>query len=171
MSSTLDSILGPADSTVATSIGDLLFVVRGSRYELSAGDSIVLEFVLYGSAESILFEAEAEQAHLWGSSLRVNESLTLPETFQLAQNYPNPFNPTTTIRFGLPAPGEVSIEVLNLLGQMVNKIADRQSYPAGLHEILWNARGDNGEMLGSGIYFLRVTVGENSQSRKMVLVK
>ncbi len=171
LSGTLDSILSPSDSSITTSIGDLLFVVRGSRQELAAGDSIVLEFVLYGSANATEFETEAEQAHAWGASLRVNDSQALPESFQLDQNYPNPFNPTTTIKFGLASPGEVSIEVFNLLGQMVNKIADRQSYPAGSHEILWNARGDHGETLGSGIYFLRVTVGVNSQSRKMVLVK
>lgn len=40
----------------------------------------------------------------------------IPASFELAQNYPNPFNPSTTIRFGLPFPAAVRLDIFDILG-------------------------------------------------------
>ena len=65
----------------------------------------------------------------------VNET---PDTFTLEQNYPNPFNPTTIISFGLPEASEVTVRVYNLLGQVVETLADGH-YDAGRHSVSFNA--------------------------------
>lgn len=89
----------------------------------------------------------------------------LPSAFALEQNYPNPFNPVTMIEFALPKSSEVKLEVFNVLGQLVETLADR-TMPAGRHTIEFNAGSKP-----SGVYFYRLTHRYGSLTRKMVLLK
>ena len=89
----------------------------------------------------------------------------IPSACYLAQNYPNPFNPETLIRFGVTKPCRVVMHVYNLLGQRVETLVDRIHQP-GTYDIHFNASG-----LSSGIYFYRITIGEFTEIRKMVLLE
>jgi hypothetical protein len=93
------------------------------------------------------------------------ETRLLPSTFSLSQNYPNPFNPSTTIEFALPAKSHVRLDIFNLLGQKVTTLADNE-YPAGKHSIEFEAKS-----ISTGIYFYRLTAGDDVLTRKMTLVK
>ncbi len=95
---------------------------------------------------------------------------TMPDDFALDQNYPNPFNPSTSIRFALPAPQRVRLDVLNILGQRVVTLIDRQ-LSAGVHTILWDGRNGDGEPVASGVYFYRLDTDGFAASRKMILLK
>jgi immune inhibitor A len=95
---------------------------------------------------------------------------TLPSTFALAQNYPNPFNPGTTIAFSVDAPAAVRLDVLNSLGQHVATLLDEQ-VDAGTTVKVWDGTNDNGSAVASGMYFYRMTVGDSSQTKKMLLVR
>lgn len=94
----------------------------------------------------------------------------LPNDFSMSQNYPNPFNPTTTVAFTIPEASYVTIEIFNILGQNVRVLVDRDM-PAGTHEVVWNGKNDSGAKVSSGIYLYRLTAGDYSQSKKMVLLK
>ena len=87
----------------------------------------------------------------------------LPQGFSLGQNYPNPFNPSTIIPYQLAASAHVRLEVFNLLGQRIATLVDGQR-PAGTHTAMWNATG------AAGVYIYRLTMGEASLARRMVLV-
>ena len=90
--------------------------------------------------------------------------------FALQANYPNPFNPSTRIHYSLSAPSDVNLAIYNLLGEKVKTLVnERQS--AGLKEVAWNGRNNTGSTVDSGIYFYTLTVGNQSQTRKMLLVK
>ncbi|MCK4302107.1 MAG: T9SS type A sorting domain-containing protein [candidate division Zixibacteria bacterium] len=100
----------------------------------------------------------------------------LPTSFVLHQNYPNPFNPTTTIAFSFGSQGgggisqRVTLDIFNILGQSVTNILD--SYlPPGNHEVSWDGTDRRGRSVASGIYLYRLSVGEESQSKKMLLLK
>ncbi len=93
------------------------------------------------------------------------ENEQIPNDYILLENYPNPFNPETTIRYSIPRGGEVSITVHNSLGETIRRINEKYQ-SAGEHEIKFDARG-----LSSGIYFCRITAGENHKTIKMVLLK
>ena len=93
---------------------------------------------------------------------------TRPEVFALRDNYPNPFNPETTIKYELPEAGEVRLEVYNMLGQVVTTLVDKQQ-AAGRYVHLWQGTNDNGNSVGSGIYFYRIQVGGEFQSVKKML--
>jgi photosystem II stability/assembly factor-like uncharacterized protein len=89
----------------------------------------------------------------------------MPQTFRLAQNYPNPFNPTTTIEFELPEAGEVILRIFNLLGEEV-EILLLASLPSGSHSVKWDASN-----LASGLYLYQLEIGDNIETRKMILMK
>ena len=87
------------------------------------------------------------------------------ESFTLAPNYPNPFNPSTTIDFALAQPAEVEITIYDVTGGKVVTLADG-TRAAGTHSVVWNAVDRP-----SGIYFYSLRVGDQTFTRKMVLVK
>jgi hypothetical protein len=96
----------------------------------------------------------------------------LPEGFTLLPNYPNPFNPETAIayRLSVTEPTAVTLSVFNLLGQRVRTLAEGvQSH--GEYQLVWDGRDDDGRSLSSGIYFLRLQVGQMGQTMKLVLVR
>lgn len=71
-------------------------------------------------------------------------------TFRLEQNVPNPFNPSTTLRFTLPSAAEITLEVLNSLGQRV-ALLQSGAMQQGEHTMLWTPAGS-----ASGVYFARL---------------
>jgi hypothetical protein len=75
-----------------------------------------------------------------------------PTDYLVAEPYPNPFNPSTTLRFGLPSAGNVSLIVYDVLGREVTTLV-RGTLDAGYHTATWNALS-----VASGVYFARLTV-------------
>ena len=90
---------------------------------------------------------------------------SLPKHFYLYQNYPNPFNPTTKIKFGLPKAAKVNITVYDLLGRQVAVLLNGEK-PAGNYSATFNAAN-----LPSGIYFCKLTAGNFTSIKKMILLK
>ena len=91
--------------------------------------------------------------------------------FALRQNHPNPFNPKTAIAFSLPAQSEVSLTVYDVTGRVVRSLASGEVFEAGDHSITWSGKNDRGEEVSSGIYFYRLTAGDQQQTKRMLLVK
>jgi hypothetical protein len=98
-----------------------------------------------------------------------NRSRT-PTEFTIHGNYPNPFNPTTNVRFDLPEQANVRVEVVDLLGRMVMKIAP-QTMSAGANKVITI----DASSLSTGIYFYRfIAEGQTRtyiQTSKFTLVK
>ena len=94
----------------------------------------------------------------------------MPEKVALDQNYPNPFNPTTEIRFTLTDPGQVSLQVYDLLGRKVATLVDGE-LSAAAHTVTWNGRDAAGQPAASGTYLYRLETEGLSQTRTMTLLK
>jgi serine protease AprX len=102
----------------------------------------------------------------WYSPLTVaDHESSAPMRFDLFQNYPNPFNATTTIEYALPRPGHVTINIYNILGQIVARPVD-EFEEAGLHSITWDA-----EEIPSGVYFYRIITEGHSDTKKMLMLR
>ena len=97
------------------------------------------------------------------------KSTALPTDFALGQNYPNPFNPSTVIPYQLPTSAHVRLEVFNLLGQRLATLVDAEQ-AAGVHTAQWDATDAAGRAVGAGVYIYRLSSGEMTESRRMVLV-
>ena len=99
-----------------------------------------------------------------------NPECDVPAAPMSLANSPNPFNPETNIRFSLPASGEVELCIYNILGQRVRTLA-RRSFASGEHNVIWNGTDDNGDPVGSGVYFARMVAKGGTRMRKLLLLK
>lgn len=85
--------------------------------------------------------------------------------YDLAQNYPNPFNPSTVITYSIPTSSIVRVEVYNVLGKLITTLVN-ENQEAGIYSEVFNAVG-----LGNGIYYCRISAGNFSETKKMLLLK
>ncbi len=93
------------------------------------------------------------------------EHVGIPMEYTLNQNYPNPFNPATEISYTLPRDGHVKLEIYNLLGQKVATLVDEYQQ-TGRKNVNWEPKD-----LASGIYFYKLSSGDFTVTKKMVLTK
>jgi len=165
------------DNAVATSLVDNLQVYAGrsdGAYRIGLFDAEGKRFLPAGTANVVELSGRAEVTATLGADVKGEllvfsassmGEVVLPLDFALDQNYPNPFNPTTSFSFTLPKNSEAKLEVLNVLGQVVETLVDRR-VDAGQHTVIWNAAN-----YASGAYLYRLTAGEFTETRKMVLLK
>ncbi len=89
----------------------------------------------------------------------------IPDKFMLEQSYPNPFNAAANIRYSLPKSSHVSLEIYDLLGNLVvTPVSEHQE--AGQHQYVWKA-----DQLPSGTYLYRLKAGEFVMVKKALLIK
>lgn len=93
-----------------------------------------------------------------------------PRELRVERNYPNPFNPSTTIVFTLPKEGLVRLTVYNITGGKVRDLVSGR-LPVGRHEVRWYGVDDRGNMLSSGVYFIRLSQGQAVSTGKVLLMK
>jgi len=94
----------------------------------------------------------------------------IPDRFLLHQNYPNPFNPATKIKFEIPSIDNVNkenvqVKIFDILGREIETLVNEELKP-GVYEISVNASN-----LPSGTYFYKLSTGEFTETKKLVVVK
>jgi hypothetical protein len=94
----------------------------------------------------------------------------IPFSFALEQNYPNPFNPETTIHYQLARSIQVKIGIYNVMGQLVKTLVD-ENQNAGKHTVVWRGDNDQGKVVSTGIYFVKMQAGDFTQTHKMTLLR
>jgi hypothetical protein len=100
-----------------------------------------------------------------GEITGIAERPSQPVSFGLSQNYPNPFNPTTVISYQLSALSQVTLKVYDILGREVATLVNERQ-TAGTHSVEFNAGN-----LPSGAYFYRITAGNFSDVKKLMVIK
>ncbi len=83
---------------------------------------------------------------------------------------PNPFNPTTTIAFDLPAAARVAVDVYDLRGRRVRRLAAGDAV-AGRLTLAWDGCDGGGRSLPSGVYLIRARADAESRVLKITLAK
>jgi hypothetical protein len=95
----------------------------------------------------------------------LQESARNPDESPLYQNYPNPFNPASEIRYQVSEVGHVRLVVYDLLGRQVATLVNERKEP-GMYQVRFEPTG-----LASGVYFCRLTAGEHTALKKMLLLR
>ena len=94
-----------------------------------------------------------------------NDPLALPIRNSLSSVYPNPFNPTTTISFHLMKSSNVELKLFDMNGRDIGTIVNNRYQPGSYH-VAFDGKG-----FPSGTYFYRLSSGERTEFKKMVLMK
>jgi hypothetical protein len=92
-----------------------------------------------------------------------------PEGLELRVS-PNPGRYREVLRFGLPQAGDAKVEVYDVTGRCVVTLADGR-YDAGWHTLRWGGRSAAGEQVAPGVYFVRLTVRNQTATSKLILIK
>ncbi len=136
--------------------------------------TVSIRFIASDYSPGSLVEAGVDEFRLSGF---LNPDLTAlpvdstPVSLVLLPNLPNPFNPRTTLRFGLPTSGPVTLRIYDASGRLVNTVLDGEIYSAGFHALAWRGIDQSGRPVSSGVYFAHIHAGEFARSDKMVLLK
>ena len=89
-----------------------------------------------------------------------NESQFFPTSLEVIQNFPNPFNPSTKIGFLIPSDENVTIQIHNILGELVD--IKRSFLSKGNYVVDWYSKGS------AGVYFYTITYSNQSITKKML---
>ena len=136
--------------------GSYYLVAQKIGYEDAVSDKIIIDSTMTSVGDVLL---------QFSSPNSVADDYFKPNGIRLYQNYPNPFNPSTTIEFVIPSASVVKIQVTDILGRTVSLI--QNGYLAGgNYKFLFD-----GKNLASGIYFVNLTTGNISITKKILLLK
>ncbi len=82
---------------------------------------------------------------------------------------PNPCRDGTAIHFSLERPGPVQLAVYDVRGRLVRVLVDGV-LAAGLHAAAWEGRRQRGDVVASGVYFLRLEAGAERHTAKLIVL-
>ncbi len=110
-----------------------------------------------------------------GGEVTIHGPARLPELrdgprLQLAAARPNPFSARTTASVQIGRPGYVRATIVDVLGRAVITLQDGVM-EAGTHALSWSGLTADGGPARSGIYFLTVTAGQETRTRKIVVAR
>ncbi len=125
------------------------YIIAGQTWSSGAGYNDVYLVCVTGDGSVVESDGESKN----------------PVGFSLSQNYPNPFNAMTVIEYEVPASGQATLAVYNLVGQRLATLVEKRQQP-GYRSIIWDASD-----FSSGVYFYRLTAGDFTEARRMILVK
>ncbi|MGC9337940.1 MAG: T9SS type A sorting domain-containing protein [Candidatus Cloacimonadia bacterium] len=87
-------------------------------------------------------------------------------------NFPNPFSTSTTISFSIPPhyKDDAEIEIYNLKGQRIRELKI-ENLKLKINKVVWDGKDAYGKQMPSGIYFAKLSLGEESAVKKMLLIR
>jgi len=100
----------------------------------------------------------------------------VPQNLSLSQNYPNPFNNSTVITYELPdkksfsGENHVTLKIYSIIGEHISTLVDNNQKP-GIYSVSWNGSNTSGELVSSGIYFYKIIIGDQTLTKKLLLIK
>ncbi|MBU2651756.1 MAG: T9SS type A sorting domain-containing protein [Bacteroidetes bacterium] len=123
------------------------------------------EFGGLQDGQSTKEELMIEILEFFGGILTGTEEYNKQEYLSSIITYPNPFQGNATISFFLKEKTQVTTEIFNLNGQLMEVICN-QMMDAGYHRINWHA----GTGTGEGVYFYRITAGSSVENGKIICI-
>lgn len=135
----------------------------------SAGKAVHLGFCLEVCSDAVTPRRAVLQAvYEWFQSdlaAPPTSAGSAPATFILNPAHPNPFNRTFQVDFAVPAAGEVTWRMVDILGRTAAR-GDLGTLPAGWHRLAVAGAG-----LPAGTYVLEVQAGGRLAADRVVMVK
>lgn len=102
-------------------------------------------------------------------AVQYDNHLQLIEAFTVLPAYPNPFNPSTTIVYGLEYDRHIKVEIYDISGKLITTLQDEYQ-TQGWHSVIWNGTNQYGEQIPTGLYFSKITSGNEVKTTKLMLL-
>ena len=158
------TIVGNFDVTPQSTI--LNFPSAGKWYDYITKDSIDV------TSTSFSLNMQPGEYHVY-TSKNLNPGNTIPDvTVDIKKsgeyffNFPNPVTDETTIAYKLSKPSQVSIKLYNFLGKEVQTLVNSK-HAAGEYLFNWNLNSVS--KIGTGVYFLRLQLDNQSKIQKIIV--
>jgi len=156
---------GTIDETYVSTAGPLTVIGCGTATLAPAASTSFYFAVAFAASADAIYTALTDAETMYGSITSVEEIAGVPTEYNLSQNYPNPFNPSTKINFSVPANEFVTLKVYDVLGREVANLVNEE-LSIGNYSVDFNAGN-----LASGIYMYKLSSGNFTITKKMMLVK
>jgi hypothetical protein len=158
-------------------------VSEGVNAEAVRGTTPPTEFYLGHHYHNMTWDWEGsiDEVKFFDYAISESEALSLYEEFEpsavftpskagytLGNNYPNPFSSSTTISYSLEKQERVRMDVYGITGRLVKTLVN-ETQPAGQYQVTWYIRNSPSQQISSGVYFYRMSVGDYSETKKMLI--
>ncbi|HEX9953090.1 MAG TPA: T9SS type A sorting domain-containing protein [Rubricoccaceae bacterium] len=141
-----------------------------ARVELTVASPPLGRYTVRSAATTSAFDGftpnNVEEVSVGVATVGAEAPSGLPAELTLSAPWPNPSRGDVTFRVGIPAAGLVDVRVYDLLGREVARLAEGEPGEAGWHETVWNARS-----LASGVYVVRLSVGDETRTRRITVLR
>lgn len=133
-----------------------LLPVRGKRWADSGKGALPGEQVVQGWYELVFSDAATSV-----DPSRAHRSLVFEGS------HPNPFGHATSIEFTTAGPATVVVDVVDARGRRVTTFR-RTAPSAGAHSLEWSGTDSRGQLVAPGLYFVRLSDGRETLTRKIL---
>ena len=86
------------------------------------------------------------------------------------QVQPNPFNPNTYLKFKLTKIAKINIRIYDLQGNLIKSLFEGSKI-VGEHQVLWDGKNWNGNLVPSGVYVIRLETDNWAREMKAIIIK
>lgn len=106
--------------------------------------------------------------HDWLSSVKIEDNNA--SSTKIASVSPNPANTNTTVKFEVLNPSYVTLQVVDMLGNVVANLANEEMN-TGSYSIDWNTMDAKGGKVASGQYMVRLSAGNVTSTYPIMIVR
>ena len=134
------------------------------RLKFKATNSGSLLSLLKITPKKMTAEAYHSNGSLLGVVLQANQSVASLSKFELQQNRPNPYAFSTLITFELPTDAAISLNIIDMQGQVIQ--SQKRTLKKGKQQIEIQANG-----LANGTYYYQLITPFGVEAKKMIVLK
>jgi hypothetical protein len=170
-------VVAPLSTHLADVTGDALADLIA---EYPAGETAALRSVSQPAPVALYFETDAA-AYLVNDVFALGPPVPIASTDASAQSgaidlyrpTPNPFTAASRVAFAVPGtePAAVTFTVFDVTGRVVRRIVERQAFAPGRHDLAWDGRDGSGGQVPAGVYLMRLEVGTEERTLRVVRLR
>ena len=168
-------IVAFAGSEAVDGSGALLFVDFRELGQPGTSTPVEIESAALNNAD-LTADALAETVYVLGTAhgevptaIGAQQGAT-PAESALLPNFPNPFNSATTLGYSVAEMAQVELAVYAMDGHLVRQLVHTLLAP-GDHSAVWDGRDAQGVAAATGVYLVRLRVGDAVRARPIMLLR
>jgi len=147
--------------------GPSLTSARSGMAAVALGDTI---FLMGGFDEQYDQPMDLVEMYAQNPTAIKNQESLLPRSNLLIKGYPNPFNGMINLEISINKAGVYRISIFNIRGLRLKEIHNGP-LNQGTHHFQWHGTNYLNQGVASGLYFLTMISGDESQKYKIIYVK